>query len=84
MMIVTLSRRSEVENEQTQAEAEEKQKSSIQKRLGLVKAFKEEWNEQAGAELGQAKPELGFGEKDLSLKGYIWGWAWMARGLKYG
>ena len=29
---------------------------------------------QAGAELGQAHPELGFGEKDLSLRGYIWDW----------
>ena len=27
--------------------------------------------EQAGAELDQAQPELGFGEKDLSLRRYI-------------
>ena len=37
---------------------------------------------QAGAELGQAQPELGFEENDLSLRGYVWGWARMARGLK--
>ena len=30
--------------------------------------------EQAGAELGQAQPELGFGENDLSLRGCIRGW----------
>ena len=29
---------------------------------------------QAGAELGQAQPELWFGEKNLSLRGYIWVW----------
>ena len=37
---------------------------------------------QAGAELGQAQPKLGFWENDISLRGYIWGWGWMARGLK--
>ena len=29
---------------------------------------------QAGAELGQAQPELGLGENDLSLTGYILVW----------
>ena len=37
---------------------------------------------QAGAELGKAQPKLGFLENDISLRGYIWGWGWMARGLK--
>ena len=37
---------------------------------------------QAGAELGQAQPELGFWENDLSQRVYIWDWAWMARGLR--
>ena len=37
---------------------------------------------QAGAELGQAQPKLGFWENDLGLRNYIWGWGWMARGLK--
>ena len=38
--------------------------------------------QQAGAELAQAQPKLGFWENDLSLRNYIWGWGWMARGLK--
>ena len=29
---------------------------------------------QAGAELGKAQSELGFGENDLSLRGYILGY----------
>ena len=33
--------------------------------------------EQAGAELGQAQPELGFGENDLGLRGYIQGLGWI-------
>ena len=43
---------------------------------------KETVRKQAGAELGQAQPELGFAENDLNLRGYIQGWGWMARGLK--
>ena len=40
------------------------------KSLHLEKIIK-----QAGAELGQAQPELGFGGNNLSLRGYmlVWG-----------
>ena len=43
---------------------------------------KQQRRKQAGAELGQAQPKLGFWQNDLSLRDYIWGWGWMARGLK--
>ena len=39
-------------------------------------------NKQAGAELDQAQPELGFEENDLSLRGYILVGSWIAMGLK--
>ena len=47
-------------------------------KIGEVRAVQrftaENLEKQAGAELGQAQPELGFGENVLSLRGCAWGW----------
>ena len=45
-----------------------------QKREGGSCAANDKQQKQAGAELGQAQPELGFAENDLSLRDYIQGW----------
>ena len=42
---------------------------------GVISSKFDKIVKQAGAELGQAQPELGFGENDLSLRGCIRGWS---------
>ena len=49
-------------------------KYDLESNLWFVISMVEKMEKQAGAELGQAQPELGFGENDLSLRGCIRGW----------